>query len=101
MTTTYQPYPGDGYPAGSVVLTAGDESAMSRIDRTTLQLLTAKPQPNKKQSPVAEAYGFAPRELRELRGLMIEKTELIRRYQNECLTLLELYNNLGTAYLSI
>ena len=32
---------------------------------------------------VAEAYGFASHELRELLGVAIDKTELFRRYWNE------------------
>ena len=32
---------------------------------------------------VAEAYGFTSHELRELLGVAIKKTELIRRYWNE------------------
>ena len=32
---------------------------------------------------VAEAHGFTSHELRELLGVAIEKTELIRRYWNE------------------
>ena len=35
------------------------------------------------QPEIAEAYGFTSHELRELLGVAIEKTDLIRRYWNE------------------